>query len=240
MESAFFLGGNINWLVSNVLYELAGGQGQFQTYFQVQDGQVVLREGADLSQANSGVQLLVELVQSNENYLFFADTNGATAADLFQGSRDSKGRQTQMGKSLANRFNGSISQTGGVGYLLGTSGRPTQLQPANLANGDPVFSVIAYNTNLVQTQVGIDASSIFPGAAPSPEVRGQMEGMGHIIRPVSFFIHEAAENRKFEEIGPKYETAHHHAIRREGIIRQELRIGGGFAGAVIQSVVKKP
>ena len=244
-----YLGGNADWLRTNVLYEMAGGQENFDRYFQVTDGQVVARSGVDASGANAGVQELLGLVNATENYLYFAGTNGTAAADLFQGSRDDRGRTTSLGRGRARDFEGNNEQRRG-GTLVGTTGRDHALQPANLANGDPVFAVIAYNTNTVQTQVGISNAFNFvgfggrEGGASFSTTAGaaQRAGLNQVIRPVSLFIHESAENRDFAQRGAansRYPFAHKHAMLREATIRRELNITGGFAGGVVQSRVPR-
>jgi RHS repeat-associated protein len=235
-----YLRGNIGWLRTNVLYEMAGGQENFDKYFDIIDGQVVARSGVDISGANSGVQELFGLVSASENYVYFAGTDGTAAADLFQGSREEKGKPSSLGKGRAKAFEGKNEQRAG-GTLVGTTGREIN-QPANLANGDPVFAVIAYNTNMVQTQEDISFNYMdFPSYEPI-EMSAQMEGKGQRIQPVSLFIHESAENLEFSRIGANnanYKPAHEHALRREGVIRRELHITGGFAGGSVRSRVPK-
>ena len=190
-----FLRGDTAWLTTNVLYEMAGGQEQFDRYFQIVAGQVVAREGVDTSSANVGVQELLGLVNATENYLYFAGTEGTAAADLFQGSRDDRGSVTSLGRNRTNEFEGNNDQRRG-GTLVGTMGRRGQLQPASLANGDPVFAVIAYNTRTVQTQVGISEHTEHMGRFVLPVAfTSQIGGVGQAIRPVSLFIHESAEDR---------------------------------------------
>ncbi|HEV2704922.1 MAG TPA: RHS repeat-associated core domain-containing protein, partial [Pyrinomonadaceae bacterium] len=237
------LRGDTDWLTTNVLYEMVGGQETFDRYFQIRDGQVVMRAGVDISQANGGVQELAGLVNATENYLYFAGTDGTAAADLFQGSRNERGRVTQLGRNRADDFTGNNEQGRG-GSLVGTSGREHTLQPANLANGDPVFAVIAYNTNAVFTQVGISTEYTEPAGRLRPplEFAAQTEGAGQVIRPVSFFIHESAENRRFSQIGASnanYNRAHTYAMHREATIRRELRITGGFSGGVVRRRVAR-
>jgi hypothetical protein len=236
-----YLGGNTDWLRTNVLYELVGGQENFDRYFQVTDGQVVARSGVDTAGANAGVQELLGLVNATENYLYFAGTDGTAAADLVQGSRDDRGRTTSLGRDRAKQFEGNNEQRRG-GTLVGTTGRDHALQPANLANGDPVFAVIAYNTNTVQFQVGVSPEISLPLPGLGGERDSQLSGVGQRIRPVSLFIHESAENREFSRIGASnanYPRAHGYAIRREAVIRRELGITGGFAGGIVETKVPR-
>ncbi|MDQ3753843.1 MAG: RHS repeat-associated core domain-containing protein, partial [Acidobacteriota bacterium] len=188
-----------------LLYDLAGGQEAFDANFQVVNGQVVLRDGVDASKLNAGQQELLGLVQSTDNYLVYAGTDGAEAAALFKGSVDEKGKVTSNGKKRANEFTGNNDARQG-GSLVGTTGRDGgALQPANLANGDPVFCVIAYNTGAVFTQTGLGGTgqlTIADALASSSEVgAAQASGLNQVIRPGSFFIHEATENREFSRVG---------------------------------------
>lgn len=225
------VGGDQDWLKNNVLYEMVGGQKNFDRYFQIINGQVVLRDGVNLTNAVAGVQLLGELVNSTDNYLYYASTDGRDAAGLFQGSfkTDKKGESklTDYGKQLAAKFNGTISnEQNSEGTLVGTAGRGNgTFEPTNLANGDPVFCVIAYNTGTVQEQTAVSYAYPF-------EIEAQKAGLGQIVRPVSLFIHESSENLVFAKQGGafNYHAAHLAAIRREGLIRRELGITGGFAG----------
>lgn len=236
-----YLRGDLDWLRANVLYEMVGGQENFDRYFQISDGQVVLRSGVDLAGANSGIQLLAEAVNSTDNYLYYAGTNGREAASLFQGmfETNKKGelKPTDAGKFRIRQFEGTIpNRSGDEGTLVGTRGRGQgTLQPANLANGDPVFAVIAYNTGAVQIQGAV--SKDYP-----IELGAQTAGVGQRVRPVSLFIHETAENLVFAQQGGRFDygAAHSAAIRREATIRRELKITGGFAGGgQIQTNVPK-
>jgi len=66
--------------------------------------------------------------------------------------------------------------------------------------------------------------------------------MGQTIPPVGLFIHESAEALAFKyyvkEYGSfdagAYPYAHSRAILREALIRAELHIARGFAGAWVQ------
>ena len=246
---SLYLRGNTAWLQTNILYEQAGGQEEFEKYFHIADGQVLLNEGVDVSGVNSGVQLLLDLVNSSDNNLYYAGTDGAEAAALFQGSVDKNGKVTQIGKNRANEFTGNNDNRRG-GTLLGTTGRSGQNQPVNLANGDPVFFVLAINTESVQTQVGVSfgpsvSSTVGDGlvlAIASADL--QREGLNQQVRPVSIAIHESAENLEFANQrnagnSMNYTSAHNVAIEREAVIRRELKITGGFAGGLIQPRVPK-
>jgi RHS repeat-associated protein len=235
-----YVRGDLDFLRTEVLYEYAGGQETFDQYFQITDGQVTLREGVDISKANAGVQELAGLVNATENYLFFAGTDGAAAADLFQGTRDAKGKLTDAGKDVSNSFTCGGNLIAGCGTAVGTAGRAGAKQPANLANGDPVFAVIAYNINAVQTQTATAYGSLNP--VPDDVKAAQEAGVGKVVRPVRFFIHEAAENREFARQGAgnfNYANAHAHAIRREAVISRELKMTGGFAGGFLDTRVPK-
>jgi RHS repeat-associated protein len=244
-----YLRGDTAWLQRKILYEQAGGQEEFEKYFHIEDGQVLLNEGVDVSNVNSGVQLLLDLVNSSDNNLYYAGTDGAEAAALFQGSVDKNGKVTQVGKNRANEFTGNNDNRQG-GTLLGTTGRSGQNQPANLANGDPVFFVLAINTESVQTQVGVSFGPSFSSTVGDGLVLAiasgdlQREGLNQQVRPVSIAIHESAENLEFanqRDAGNSmnYTSAHNLAIEREAVIRRELKITGGFAGGLIQPRVPK-
>jgi hypothetical protein len=150
---------------------------------------------------------------------------------LFQNNTKKNGKLSAIGKDWANRFTCGGNYTGGCGVLVGTSGRPGVLQPANLANGDAVFTAIAYNENTKETQTGTAGVAGDAVAA----------GVGQVIAPVSIFIHESAENVAFEKQGSAFDhgKAHSDAIGRESQIRKDLNIGGGFAGGFVESVAPK-
>ena len=210
------LSGNQDWLRTNVLYEMVGGQETFDTYFHISDGQVILNAGVDaheVANASAGVQELAGLVGATENYVYFAGTEGGAAADLFQGTRDDKGKLTNAGKAISNRFTCGGNYVSGCGTQVGTTGRTNADQPANLANGDPVFAVIAINTNTVITETKTDYGTLNP--VPADVKTAQEAGVGQVVRPVNLFIHESTENRKFAEQGAgkmDYGAAHAHAI----------------------------
>jgi hypothetical protein len=114
-----------------------------------------------------------------------------------------------------------------------TEGRYSALSPAKLANNDPVFTVIAYNTNLVLIQEKVDYR--IPIA-----FEDQKSGVGLRVKPVSFFIHESEENFKFSQMSAsdrqsKFYQAHSYAMIREAHLRAALSITGGFAGGVIRN-----
>jgi RHS repeat-associated protein len=235
-----YLRGDDDWLRRNVLYEMAGGQEEFDKYFEIKDGQVVARDGVDISKANAGIQELAGLVNARENYVYFAGTDGGAVADLFQGTRDKKGKLNDDGKAISNRFTCGGNYVSGCGTQVGTAGRANSEQPARLANGDPVFAVIAYNINTVQTETKTDYGTLNP--VPADVKAAQESGVGQAVHPVSWFIHESTENRKFAEQGAgkmDYGTAHAHAIQRETAIRKALNIGGGFAGAFLDTRIPK-
>jgi len=234
------LRGNNDWLKTNVLYGMAGGQEEFDKYFEIKDGQVVARDGVDFSKASVGIQELSGLVSASENYVFFAGTDGGQVADLFEGTRDKKGNMTDAGKRISKEFTCGGNYLSGCGTQVGTSGRASSDQPASLANGDPVFAVIALNSNTVITQVGTSYGILSP--VPAEVTSAQEDGKNKIVKPVSYFIHESTENRKFAEQGKgnmDYGKAHAHAIQREATIRKALNIGGGFAGAFLDTRIPK-
>lgn len=243
-----FLYGNTDWLLKNVLFLLAGGEDTFYEYFHVDEsGEVVLNEGVSIEDLHdSGLLMIYDLVTSSDNYVYFAGISGADAAKLFQGVLNKKGNLNGHGKDLAKDFTCSGGRTTACGTLVGTSGRAGSLQPANLTNGDPVFAVIAYNTGTVQTQSGIDYGEAagYHVAYVDPDlVAAEAQGLNQVIKPVSLFIHESEENLAFRmqlnDFGRtiNYPSAHEFAIDMELLIRRELKIGGGFAGAIVKSTI---
>jgi RHS repeat-associated protein len=237
-----FLRGDTAWLQTNVLYEMAGGQAEFDRYFEIQNGQVVLRAGVNTANLSSGLQQILDLVNATENYLYFAGDNGQQAADLFQNTRDNRGRPNDYGRRLSEEFTGSRNRQTAVGSLVGTNGRAGSPQPANLPNGDPVFAVIAINTRAEFTQSGLSFNfERTTQAAAMRVIQAQLDGLNQVIRPVSFFIHESAENQVFAQIGAtnqNYHRAHSRAMEREAVIRRDLGITGGFAGGVVTRRVR--
>jgi RHS repeat-associated protein len=235
-----YLRGNEDWLTTNVLHKMAGGQEEFDKYFDISDGQVVVRDGVDISNANEGIQELAGLATATENYVYFAGTDGGAVADLFKDTRNGNGKLNENGKRVSNFFTCGGDLKGGCGIQSGTTGRPMTDQPADLANGDTVFAVIAYNTNAVQKEVNPDFGKLSP---VSDDVQmAQEAGKGQEVRPVSYFIHESTENQKFAAQGAgrmNYDEAHAYAIVREATIRKALNIGGGFAGANLNTTVRK-
>jgi hypothetical protein len=226
-----------------LLYDMAGGQEAFDANFQIVDGQVVLRDGVDTSKFNAGQQELLGIIQASENYLFYGGTDGAAAAALFKDMVDKDGKVVKNAKDRANEFTGNNDQRRG-GSLVGTTGRHAALQPANLANGDPVFCVIAYNTNAVFTQDKLGGTSqltIADALSSTSEVAAaQASGLNQKIRPGSFVIHEATENREFSRIGVNnYDAAHSHALTREALLRKEMKLTGGFSGGHVHKEVPK-
>jgi RHS repeat-associated protein len=226
---SLYLSGDTNWLTTNVLYTMAGGQEAFDEYFHIDNSEVVLNEGVDTSNLNAGQQLLLDQVNSTDNYLYFAGTTGDASALLFQGTTGKNGKLNQRGKDIANEFTCGGGRVTGCGVLVGTSCRMNAQQPADLTNGDPVFAVIAYNENAVLTQTGVGSAGEVAKA-----------GIGQGIAPASLFVHESAENLAFRSQGNwDYPQAHNAAIRREGQIRQDLHTGGGWAGGEIRTTVPK-
>jgi hypothetical protein len=141
---------------------------------------------------------------------------------------------TDSGTRISNKFEGNTPGNRG-GYEVGTRGRSSTPQPGNLANGDPVFAVIAFNTLAVAQQYGIARD--FPG-----EMAAQISGLGQRLKPISFFIHESAENREFARIGASdanYNAAHTAAQTREATIRAALGITGGFSGGAVRVTVPR-
>jgi hypothetical protein len=221
-----YLRGNqagLDFLRTQVLYEMVGGEETFNQYFRIENGQVLLNEGVDPSQANAGVQELAGIVGATENYVYFAGDDGqANAAAALFDSTLKKGEAKPLTADERAEVAGAFRDSG---LVIGTSGRPGVLQPASLANSDPVFAVIAYNTSTTKSQVGI---ANFYGSVN--ELAAQASGYGQVVKPVSIFIHESAENRFFSKMAMSYRYGHPYAQNREAVIRKELGITGGFAG----------
>ena len=138
-------------------------------------------------------------------------------------------------------------------YIVGTAGRGNA-SPADLPNGEAVFAAIPIDTaNLFTQQTDLTKNLQYgrdeSGTPFDMNVVGALiQGMGHKVQPVSLFIHEAAENLRFAQIGvhhpvlgvgkghkfDNHHRAHNYAKRREAVIRQELNISGGFAGGALQ------
>ena len=248
-----FLKGNAQWIIDNVLDPLTGGH--FYDYFDVVDGEVIPKDAAlkgafDNGWDNLGILHVLELVASNDNYVFYAgsSSDGMEVAGLFQGTtttdKHGKKKLTDAGKNTVNFFtcNGYNS---GCGTRIGTTGRNGTDQPVNLVNGDPVFAVIAYNTNTVQTQTSVaypTGTTEAERASLDADVGGaQSEGLNKRVHPASFFYHESAENLIFRERGDvnNYNPAHHEAMRREAAIRRDLGFTGGFSGGGLTTTVPK-
>ncbi len=237
--------GNEAWLISNVLYEMVGGAGQFNRYFEIIDGEVRLRSGVNLSEANEGVRELAGYVALSEHFIYFAGDDGEVAATLFADKNQKRPR---------DEFNGKSTGGSAPGFVVGTRGRGNAvIQPGVvLQDGSTAFAIIAYNTDTVQVQTG-DANKNPHGIARGPDAREgttivefqeQWLGRGQRIAPVRFFIHESAENQEFAKQaragGPlNYGQAHRYAMRREGAVRRALQLPGGFAGAELKSGVQR-
>ena len=91
-----------------------------------------------------------------------------------------------------------------------------------------MYSVIAYNTNAIGIEVdelyyGVDYETI-----PDNVVSAEVSGIQQKISPVGLFIHESAEALAFRAY------AHSRAILKEALIRADLHIAGGFAGAKVK------
>lgn len=226
------------------LYELTGGQANFDQYFQVQDGMVTLRDGVDISKANQGVGLLNQLIGRDQTFLVYLGADANAVAKLFAGTTNADGSLNKEGQKIAKKFNED-------GSIVGTNGRPLSEQPS----GD-IFTVLAINPAAYDyNQIGTGSYGV--------ETETLQTGIGQRVRAVSLLIHELAENLDFSINGAggghpapdktlykkkatralyqqqynlyiggvDYERAHKSAISREVQIRRDLTtINGGFAG----------
>jgi hypothetical protein len=105
-----------------------------------------------------------------------------------------------------------------------------------------VFAVIAYNTGTVQTEDKINYGAT-TGYVDPDVIAAEAAGLHQTVRLVSLFIHESEENLAFRmQLNGvpgtfDYPSAHLFAIDMESIIRRELKIAGGFAGAEVKTTV---
>ena len=238
-ESVRFRGQNT---VSSI-YEMAGGQEEFDKYFTVEGDRVFLREGVDLSEANEGVQNLAGLVDSSNLFLFYNGNDFNEIQDLFEGAtKKTKGGKTKItkrGEKLKKIFTGrQNSNAKNPGYLVSVRGRPShsERQPGSI-DGVPIFSIVALNSDipLIQTGINLSNTTFGEGAIAFSE---QTNGLGQRVSAASFFTHEAAEAQTFTRIGFRnringernYRRAHEEAMRIEARIRQSINLIGGFSG----------
>jgi len=161
------------------------------------------------------------------------ETNAEEALSKFDGlnGRDKQGNPAVTG--LTDQNKATARREFNIADLVGTNGRYGALHPAALSNDDPVFAVIAYNTNssgYTQTSVAADQydKKVY-------ERDAQASGVGQQVRPVSIFIHESAENRFFSGMAMSYRYGHQYAQHREAAIRQDLHLIGGFAGGGLEA-----
>jgi RHS repeat-associated protein len=235
------LSGNHTWLLQMVLYEMAGGQAEFDRYFQVVNGEVLVRPGAINAAALNGspsLAQLYDLVTSPDIQVWHAGVDGNAVAGLFRDTRNNNGRLNRRGENIRDEFNGRQEGQGTAGgYVLGTTGREGSYQPADF-NGEAVFAVIAFNTNTVMTQEGVNERHVDSDGRIF-EFWSQFEGLGQRVSPANFFRHEGEENIVFAFLrdegipldGNAYLTAHRMSMATEGVIRRSLKeFQGGFAG----------
>lgn len=154
------------------------------------------------------------MVESPADFLFYAGTKGKEAKELVQGqSRD----------NAAKEFACSGFGKAGCGSINYMTGMPNSLQPK-----DPYTAVIGINKNSIMKQVGTGLAG--------DDASG---GLNQIVLPVSYFIHEAAEDLNYLRQGNfEWAPAHLGAFRREVQIRNDLHIEGGFGGGVVARTVK--
>jgi hypothetical protein len=233
------------------IYESVGGQAIFDEYFEVKDGLVSCKTGADCSKGNQGVQFLNELIGRDDTFLVYLGADADAVAKLFAGTTNADGSLNKEGQRIRDKFKSRS-------YLVSTNGRPlSEEQP-----GGGVFTVLAINpATFNYTQIGVGNSGV--------ETDTLQTGVGQRIRPVSLLLHELAENLDFSINGTgvgnpapdknlqkkkatkalydqqmelhrgfvDYRRAHNFAIRKEIQIRRDLTtINGGFAGGEVQQV----
>jgi hypothetical protein len=182
------------------------------------DGTVSFHVSASEVAGNENAELLFDLVNNEESFVFYAGTDGNAVADLFV-----KDCKIHPREKIAKIFNGEAYTRGGW-YIIGTKGRPGVPQPA----GD-VFAAVAFNINAVVIQTAINKG--FAGVATAE----QEAGLGQSVAFTTLYIHEAAEILEFaaqKHRGEKldYNAAHTAAMRREALIRKQRNLTGGFAG----------
>ncbi|HMM81501.1 MAG TPA: RHS repeat-associated core domain-containing protein [Pyrinomonadaceae bacterium] len=223
------------------IYQMVGGQKIFDQFFEVQDGLIIARNGADFSNANQGVRFLNELIGRPEVFLVYLGADADAVARLFEGTTKSDGSLNDKGQAIARKFRND-------GSLVSTAGRRGLAeQPAGVA-----FMVIAINAETLNlNQTGVNSFNFGQGFT---ELGEQLSGVGQRVQAVSLLIHELAENLDFARNGTHspfspplskgmsdvdrdryygyrdYRRAHDYAIRREAMIRRDLHLAGGFAG----------
>jgi RHS repeat-associated protein len=236
-EKVFIRGGQATM---EALYDMVGGKASFDKYFIVVDGEVHIRPDVDLSVANAGVQNLAGLVNASESYLFYVGNRFEDIADAFDGALNEDGDLTNKGKAMRDSFRGVGYNTGG-GTASGVRGRPSTLfTPGQLANGDPLFSIIAVNSDALMVQTGVGRHptmlEMANGTLVMVEQAAQTSGLFQTVSPASYFIHEGVEAQVFARTGfsspTAYINAHRTAIVREAAIRRDLGLTGGFAGGL--------
>lgn len=174
---------------------------------------------------NAGAQLVYDLVNSPQTFIFFTGTSGSQAAALFQ---DQTGRFSR--DQMAKWFEGNFPRlTKGGGELVGTLGRVGAAQPA-----DGVFAVFAFNTDAVSTQIA--------SCSECEREHSMLQSFGNCLTVplIAHFIHEAAENLVFAAQASQgksldYAVAHGAAIALEIKIRDQIRVTGGYGGAEMET-----
>ncbi|HKS30534.1 MAG TPA: RHS repeat-associated core domain-containing protein [Pyrinomonadaceae bacterium] len=221
------------------IYEMAGGQEEFDRYFVVEGDRIWMRDGVDLSGASEGVRNLAGLVNVGEIYLFYNGNDFREIADLFDGATNERGELTREGRQLQRIFNGNYYNQPHLGYLVAVGGRRGQYAQPGKIDGAPIFAIIAINSDIPMIQEGLDTrTSDFANGGGIVALSGQLSGLGQRVSAASFFIHEGAEAQTFNRIGfinrfsgrDNYLNAHQEGMRVEERIRQALKLTGGFAG----------
>jgi hypothetical protein len=185
--------------------------------FFVRGGQVLLQEGVERSKLNPGQQLIYDMVNLHSvNFLFYAGTEGKEAKELVQGeNRDSAAKEFACGGF-------GKASCGSINFM---TGMPNSPQPK-----DPYAVVIGIKKKSIMKQVGTGLA----GDEAKP-------GLNQFVLPVSYLIHEAAEDLNYLRQGNfEWAPAHLGAFKREVEIRSDLNfhIEGGFGGGVVARTVK--
>jgi hypothetical protein len=198
------LSGDIQWLLDEVMYDMAGSKELFDEAFWVLQGIVLPRHGYDVTKMNSGQKLIYEMIGKKEIFMYFAGTDSKGALDNTIDAYKRDGSLSEWGKRLDDKFNCTDPQGGVGGGICGliyrTRGRPGM---SKMTPKPPIYALFALNQKVEITSEGMK------------------------VLPVTFFLHESAENLAFIKRGSfEYRPAHNDANERTKKIMHELGIEG--------------